>query len=121
MPLPRTVSRQDIECPGDTIVYRCSIRSNSETVQLRWLVTFPGQITITILYTNNSDQNAVNYLPMNLTARLTQYKNNEYVESDIQLTVLRNVSMNGTVLECRSEDLASEHEIVHINTSGNRW
>ena len=97
----------------------CSVQSNSENVELEWLVTFPGQDTIImILYTNDSERNAVDYLPMNLTARLTQYRMDEGVESEIVLTVLRNVSMNGTIVECMSEDLASEVEIVYVNTSG---
>ncbi len=120
IPLPRNVSRQDIECPGDTIPYMCSVQSNSETVELRWLITFPEKDTvIMILYTNDSDLNSVNYLPLNLTAGLTQYRIDENVESILVLTVLRNVSMNGIVLECQSEDLASENETVYFNISGN--
>ena len=117
--LQRNVSRQDIECPGDTIPYRCSVQSNSETVQLNWMVTFPGQDTIImVLYTNDSSRNAVTFLPMNLTARLTQYEVDQNVESELVLTVLQTVPMNGTILECRSEDLASENETVYVNTEG---
>ena len=87
-------------------------------VQLRWLVTFPGQDIITIHYTNDSDWNAMSYLDMNITTTLTQYRSDEFVESEIVLTVLQGVPMNGTVLECRSEDLASANEVVYVNTSG---
>ena len=119
MPLPRIVSRSDIECPGDTIPYRCTVQSNSEMVELRWLVTFPGQDTITMfLYTNDSERNVAMYMPMNLTARLIQPGDDENLASEIELTVLQNVSMNGTLLECKSEDLASENETVYVNTAG---
>ncbi len=116
-PLQRNVSRQDIECPGDTLPYMCSIKSNSESMQLRWLVTFPGQDTIMILYTDGSNLNRVTYLPMNLTARLTQFSSGLNVESAIELTVLQNVSMNGTVLQCSSK-VAILNETVYVNTSG---
>ncbi len=116
--LLRNVSRQDIECPGDTISYRCSIQSNSEPVQLRWMVTFPGLDTIMILYTNDSDRNRVTYLDMNITTTLTQYRSDEFIQSEIVLAVLQNVSMNGKELECSSENLASEVLITYVNTSG---
>ena len=119
-PLPRNISRQDIECPGDTIPYRCSINSNSEAVQLMWRVTFPGQDTITIVYTNASDQNSSDFLASNVTSRLIQYRSNIGVESEIVLTVLQNVSMNGTLVECRSEDLDNDVVVVYINTSGRK-
>ena len=119
--LERNVSCLDIECPGDTIPYRCSVSSNSEMVQLRWLVAFPGQDTITVLYTSGSTQNAVDYIGANVTSSLLQYRSDEYIESVIVLTVLQNVSMNGTLLVCKSEDLTSENAGVYVNTSGTHF
>ena len=87
-------------------------------VQLEWIITFPGKEAITILYTNDSDRNSVDYLLMNITTTLTQYISDRSVESEIWLMVLRNVSMNGTLLECRSEDLDSENDTVYVNISG---
>ena len=116
--LSRNVSRPDIECPGDIILFRCSVQSNSETVQLRWLVTFPGEDTITISYNNESNLNTLEHHSMNITARLTQYTSDQSVESELQLTVLQNLSMNGTILVCMSEELASRNVTVTINTSG---
>ena len=118
MPLPRNVSRSDIECPGDTISYRCTVQSNSEMVQLSWMVTFPGEETITMLYTNDSEWNVVVYFDMHFTTVLTEYTIDELIVSELELTVLQNVSMNGTVLECTSEDLGSENDTVYVNTSG---
>ena len=118
MALERNVSREDIECPGDTISYVCSVQSNSETVQLSWMVTFPGQEAITMSYINDSYLNVVVLLDVNVTTTLTQYIMDEFIESEIVLTVLQNISMNGTLLECSSEDLTSEMDIVYVDTSG---
>ena len=118
MAFERNVSREDIECPGDTISYRCSVQSNSETVQLSWMVTFPGQEAITMSYIDNSYLNSVVLLDVNVSTTLTQYIMDEFIESEIVLTVLQNISMNGTLLECRSEDLASKNLTVFVNTSG---
>ena len=118
--LPPIVSRNDINCPGDILRYMCSVRSNSEVVQLNWRIYFPGQDTIYMfIYTNESERNVVEYQPMNITARLTQLENNQNVQSVLELTVLRNVSMNGTLLECRSEELASENVTVYVDAAGN--
>ena len=72
-----------------------------------------------MLYTGDSDQNTVNDLGMNITSILTQYTMKESIESEITLTVLQNVSMNGTLLECKSEDLAVSNQTVYVNSSGN--
>ena len=116
--LQRNNSRNDIECPGDVLQYMCSVRSNSETIELNWRVTFPGLDTIFMfVYTNDSERNVAVYRPMNLTARLTRFEPDQDVQSVLELTILRNVSMNETLLECRSEDLASENVTVIVNTS----
>lgn len=117
--LPRIASRQDIECPGDLLPFSCSIMSNSETVQLEWLVRFPEQDAIvTILYTNDSTLNIVTSLNMNVTAQLTEYRIDQFIQSLLVITVLQNVSMNGTLLECTTESLASQNHVVHVTTSG---
>lgn len=117
--LPRNPSRNDIECPGDRLSYMCAVRTNSETVALEWQITFPGQDTIImIIYTNDSDLNTVEYYPMNLTATLTQFIPNEDVLSTLMLTVLHDDVVDGTLLECRSGDLASKNVTVTVNLSG---
>ena len=116
--LSRNNSREEIECPGDTISYVCSVQSNSETVQLKWLVTFPGLDTITFLHVNASDEGMVEYLNMNISSTLIEYRSDEFIESEIVLTVLQNISMNGTILECQSEHLANQSVIVNVNTAG---
>ena len=71
-----------------------------------------------MIYTSDSEQNAMDYIGMNITTTLIQYRSDEYIESEIVLTVLQNVPMNGTLLECRSEDLANIAEVVYVNISG---
>ena len=75
---------------------------------------------VMILYTNSSDQNITSYGPMDIiTARLNQYTADQGVESELVLTLPQNiVALNGTVLECRSEDLTSQNEALIINTAG---
>ena len=59
----------------------------------------------------------MDYFPNNITTILTQYRSDESIVSEIVLTVLQNVSMNGTLLECKSEDLASESNVIYVNIS----
>ncbi len=115
----RNVLRSDIDCPGDTIAYNCSILSNSETIRLIWSVQFPGLMPITIAYDDSSVLNNMNYLAMNISTVLTSYVDSTYVDSIIVLTVLRNVIMNGTKLECGVSALENIKTIILVNTSGN--
>lgn len=119
--LPPVMTRPDIDCPGDKIFYMCTVFSNSEMLELRWMVTFPGQDTFIMqLFTNDTER--VNVLEMNVTARLLEYTTfNGFrtLVSTIELTVLQDVLVDGAVLECRSEDLDSENVTVSVNTSGN--
>ena len=86
------------------------------------MVTFPGQETFIMqLYTNDTERRPVEMLGMNVTARLIEYTfTNDLgvVISTIELTVVQNVLLDGAILECRSEDLASENVTISVNTSG---
>ena len=55
---------------------------------------------------------------MNISSILLSYRSDEYIESTIVLTILRNVSMNGTELECGITGLSSETTNVLVTTSG---
>ena len=116
--LVRNVKRSDIDCPRDTISYNCSIQSNGETVHLVWNITLPGSMPITIRYDNTSILNNMNNLAMSISTMLTQYRNDEYIESLLILTVLRNVSMNGTRLDCIIEELDNKTLFIFVNSSG---
>ena len=118
LPLERTVSRDDIECPGDTIPYMCSVQSNSENIMLMWLVTFPGQAPISVTYTNFSAAETLDILGMNVTTVVIDDERRDFIVSVATITVLPNVSMNGTLVECSGEDLDREVATVYVNTSG---
>ena len=117
--------RSDIECPGDTIPYNCSIQSNTESPELIWTVTIPGRMPISIRYDNTSNLNIMDDLGLNITSTLTVYSSenelnhkNEYLESVIVLTVLKNVSMSETLVNCAIADLKNNTASILVNTSG---
>ena len=72
-----------------------------------------------ITFDGNSRLNAAYNLGMNITATLTGYTSEEYIESMIVLTVLGDMLVNGTEVECGSADLDSRSTIVTVNRSGN--
>lgn len=108
----------DIDCPGDTITYNCSIESNTEMLHLTWSVNFPEVLPFEITYDTTLflDFGEIDYLDMNVTASLIDFRNG-YIESIITLTVL-NAAMNGTIVECSITDLDNDIVTVLINTSG---
>ena len=114
----RNVSRTDIECSGDTITYRCSVLSNSESIILMWFVTIPGKETVNITHDKRSLLDNVDYLGINITARLVDFTDQDSIESIIVLTVLDDPSVDRTVVECRSAHLDSEMTEVFVNKSG---
>ena len=87
--------------------------SNNETLNLMWRVTFPGMLPINFTYDSTSKLESVDYLSMNISAILTHFSN-ESIESVIVLTVMRNVSMNGTRLMCSFTD--STYDMAIVNT-----
>ena len=52
------------------------------------------------------------------TTATTIFVNEEYIESIIVITVLKNITMNETKVDCRIADLDSDSAIVFVNTSG---
>ena len=112
----RNTSRQDIDCPGDTISYNCTILTNSETPHLTWRVTLPGNVPLNITYDNSSNQGNLNYLGMNISSTLREIRYG-YIESVIVLTVVNDVNLNGTELEC---SIGADFDVatVTVNTSG---
>ena len=109
-----------IDCPGDTIIYNCSILSNSEMVHLTWHVTFPGVMPINITYDSTSSINVMDTLDRNTSVILLQYEADQYIESVITFRLLKNISMNGTILlECGiAPHLGNDTAAIIVNTSG---
>ena len=52
------------------------------------------------------------------TISTTEFTNKEYIESLIVITVLRNVTMNGSNLECSIANLDSDSTLLLVNISG---
>ena len=117
--LQRDVVRNDTDCPGDTIHYQCSVMSNSETVQLTWRVTLPGMMPVNITYDSTSLPNTVDTdFGYNITTILTDFIPDMYIESTIVFTVLSDVDLNQTLLECISEHLDESLDRVLVNIAG---
>lgn len=116
--LERNVSRPDIECPGDTIPYKCSIQSNSENIFLRWQVSIPGQIPLTITYDSTSMPNSNEALSAHVRSTLTSFVSQSYVESVIEVEVPRGVSFNNTMVECSFSTLTTDMVTVLVDSAG---
>ena len=55
---------------------------------------------------------------MNMSSILLDYRSEEYIESIIVLTVIKNFSMNGTELKCGISDLINNSVKVQFDVSG---
>ena len=129
-PLERILSRMDIECPGDIIAYNCFVMSNSENVQLTWRVALPEEKPFNVTYDGSSAVNieerigisdnssAENNIGMSITTTLNDFMADEYIESTIVFTVLKDLVLNGTELDCTSEVLGTNSIVVLVNISG---
>ena len=118
MSLNRVVSRPNIECPGDMILFNCSIHSNSETIHLIWRVILTGQTPIDIAYYNEtSDFGSVPSLNGYFTSSLTRYTSDEYIESTLVITVQPDASSYQFLLQCLIESLGNDSIDVLINSS----
>ena len=82
-------------------------------------MTLPGQAPINITYHDSSNLNSVNDFDDFITTRLEQYTSDEYIESTLNMTVVANVLMNQTQLECLIEDLGNDSVHVLVKKSGN--
>ena len=90
--------------------------SNSETVQLTWRVILPGMMPVNITY--DANEMMITDLGLNITTVLTGFVADEYIESMIILTVLRDIELSGTKVECITEDLNSKNTTIFVNISG---
>ena len=105
------------DCPNDILVYNCSVYSNTEDLHVSWQVYLQdGRI---LFYTHNSSSFMdVTYLDSNIISTLTYYDESGYLESKLQLSLLKGVMLNGTVIECGIYDLNIAEVTVFTNTSG---
>lgn len=107
------------DCPGDTLSFICAINSNTEDLLLTWTIHLLSGEILTLTYNTSSLIESMDRLDRNINATLTDYNYaNGSIESTLQFTQLKNVVMNGTIVECAIHGLDSEMIPVLINTSG---
>ena len=115
LPLPRSSSGPDIDCPGDTISFSCSIQSNSETIHLTWQVNITGQMPVNITYdAANTEETVLNDF---ITTSLNNISSG-YLESTLVFTVQPSISQVTIMLECFIEGLGNESAVELVNISG---
>ena len=114
-PFQRIRRFENIECPGDIIIYNCFVGTNAETVELIWQVTFPEMMPMNITIVNGS--NLTYDLGMSVSAIVVNF-GQDVVESMIRLTVLEGVNMNETELLCRKSDINETITTVFVDSSG---
>ncbi len=76
---------------------------------------------IGITYNSTSILNNIDNLDASTSTLLTEYREGEYIESVLTLTILSDVILNGTTVECSFFNniiVISGQTFVIINTSG---
>lgn len=90
---------KNINCPGDVVSYNCSI-SSPNILHLTWLVTLPGSPTINVTYTRISSRNSPTSHHRSFSSVLSSYIDEQYIESIIMFSVLREIDITGTTVQC---------------------
>ena len=91
-----------------------------------WNITLPGLTPISFTYDSTSTLYGLRHSDMNISVTLTklntiattEFVNEEHIESIIIITILNNVTLNGTNLECSIANLDSHSTVLFVNTSG---
>lgn len=125
----RNNSRADIECPGDTISYNCSIMTNSPDPELIWTVSVPGDVPRTIIY--NSSNSAMTdrfIMDLGISSTLISMSMTDvlnyvvtYIDANIEFTVQNGVTLRESMLQCGIRDLNDDTILVSVNISGNNY
>ena len=102
-------------CPGENIMYKCSIQSTYDNLHLTWKVIFPGITSFNFVYNQTSIPDIMNNLTMNIITTLTKFIPGEHIESIMVLTVLRNTTLNNTILECIFESFVNDTATIVLN------
>ena len=129
--IERNTLRSDIDCPGDTISYNCSVLLSNNSAELTWTITLPGKIPLNITYDDSSlIDNGTDILGMGVSTLLVDYRRNEYIESVVVLTLMKNVTLNGSIVECNVSvstidnddiNIGNISTLVLVNTSGMKF
>lgn len=76
-------------CAGDSIIYRCSILSFTEDLNLVWQIGFPGS-SVSVRRDRTTPIDNVEVFNTTISITLTNYTRNEYIESTIEFAVQMN-------------------------------
>ncbi len=71
---------------------------------------------VAITYDNTSILNNMDNLAMGVNTMLTTYRSDKYIESLIVFTIIRNIVLNGTILECSISGVDSEGAISDLDS-----
>ncbi len=71
---------------------------------------------VTITYDNTSILNNMDNLAMGVNTMLTTYRRDELIESLIVFTIIRNIVLNETMLECSISGVDSEGAISDLDS-----
>ena len=97
-------------------MFNCSIQSNSEYIYLTWEIAFPGESPVEFTFDNSSTQNVMMDYGVGISAVFTDYTIDEYIESNMVVTVLRQ-NVNETVVTCQT-DVQNSTQLALFDISG---
>lgn len=108
-----------VNCPGDIVLYNCSVESNTEDLELTWRISLPNKTIFTVTHNSFSTLDT-NEVDMIFDSTLTTYSDT-FIESILVLTLLDNVSMDGIIVECSIHDLDSEIIELDVDFTGTKY
>lgn len=88
-------------------------------MHLVWRVTLPGAMPMNVTYNSTSSTSELYTWNDFISTTLREFVDNEYVESILHLTIVADVLLNQTKLECFIGSIGDDTQYVTVNTSGN--
>ena len=82
-----------------------------------WQVTLPGENALLFTY-NSTSTIGTTFTNANVRTMLTDLIHDEYIESTLELTLLRGIALNQTKVECLSQELDDDSVYVDVNSAG---
>ena len=82
-----------------------------------WQVSLPGENPLLFNYDNTSTIGTT-FTNANVRTLLTDLIHDEYIESTLELTLLRGAALNRTKIECLSQELDNDSVYVDVYSAG---
>lgn len=105
----------DVLCDGDIVTYNCSTVFIGETGSLVWGVTFPGQQTQNLVFTESNELGVANEI-MNFQATLLQIEPGGYIISTLSVIVNADSNLYGTEVSCTVNSLSPVVETIQYTS-----